>query len=182
MNNQQRTDIQMNIINTFRYFWRQHYSLLTEYENNIICDIGDLSIIKKSIDENIHNFINELQKYYGFNCSKVFESLIYDYLAIMTKLLTDIKLRDAKSANIDRIEWQQSADSIAEYLSNLNLFWEVFKWKNIYYQHLNLIEKDVNSRFSTNCATGLDYQGEVESNILSMADFMANGIIQQFNI
>jgi hypothetical protein len=182
VNNQQRTNIQMNIINIIRYFWRQHISLFIEYENNIFCDIGDSSIIiKKRIDENIHNFINEMQKYYGFNRIKILESLLNSHVAITIKLLTDIKLGDTKSTNIHRIEWRQSTDSIAELLSNLNPFWDSQKWKIIFYNYLNLIEKDANLRFSSKCTTDLDSQREVNI-ILIIADYLANGIIQQFNI
>jgi hypothetical protein len=53
--------------------------------------------------------------------------------------------------------------------------------KEIFYNHLNLIEKDANMRLTTKCTTGLDYQG-VDSDIFNAADNMANVIIKQFNI
>jgi hypothetical protein len=113
---------------------------------------------------------------------KVFESFVNNYINNLTGFLTDIKTGDIKSANVDRVKWHQNIDTLAEYLSNLNPSWDSYKWKGILYDHLNLIEKDAISRFSSNCTTGLDYQGEIKSDILNAADYMANGIIQQFKI
>ena len=182
-NNKQKTDIEMNVTNTFTDLWRHHFIWLNELIINIVCNFIDLSFIIKRRNDNILDFTNELQKYYGYNKSKIFGSLLNNHIEITTKLIKDIKTGDTKSAKTDRIELYKNADEIAIFLASINPYWSKQEWQSILYDHINYIEKDTTSRIAAKCnKIYLGNETELDNHMLKMANYMAAGIIKQFNI
>lgn len=182
MNNISRSDIERSLINTARELWRQRFLWLKELIVSILCDFRDLSYVIQHLNDNIEDFADEFMKYFGYYNSKIFESLCKDNTLITVKILKDIKARNTNAADADRIEWYKNADEIAGFLSSINHHWDKQVWQNLIYDHLKLIENEAVNGLNTRCTTDITTQEEIDNQILKMADYTANGLIQQFLI
>ncbi|MHB1154643.1 MAG: hypothetical protein ACYCWE_09030 [Eubacteriales bacterium] len=180
INNKDRSEKQMEIINTAINLWSERFYWIEEYIISFICNLENLQYVTQRFFENCLNFSNEFQKYYSFEKARIFESLLFDYYNIMTKLLNDIKSGDNKSLETHRNEWIHNANQIAELLESLNPYWTKERWQYLIYGHLELIEYKAKFHLTTNCKIDLTNNEEVQKHMLRMAYYMAEGIIQQF--
>lgn len=180
-NNTSRSNDQNNLINTFRGLWKQNILLTGTYITNSSCNLGNLAFITQSIIQNSRDFSNELMKVYGEQKAKIFELLLDNQFFIATKLVSDMIAGDTESVKIDRMVWYRNADYIAEFLSQINPYWNMTEWQNYIYNYLYMLEKkQLTCTYSTQ--EDIDLNNQLEELSIIMADYMADGIIKQFVI
>lgn len=182
MNNIPRSNAETNIINTAWELWRTRIFWLMELLVSTLCNFRDLPFVIQRLLDNLQDFTEGFKKYYGYNNSKIFESLFTDNISITVKILKDIKVRDTKSVDADRIEWYKNADEIAGFLSSVNRYWDKQEWQTLLYDNLKLIEDEAIKRLPTRCTTNFATREEIDNRILILAKYTANGIIRQFII
>ncbi|MHB1154468.1 MAG: hypothetical protein ACYCWE_03095 [Eubacteriales bacterium] len=181
-NNKPKTDIQMRIINTAEELWSNRFHWTKEYITSVVCNFNNLSYVTQRFYECCRNFANEFRKYYGYDKARKFESLLVDFFNITTTVLNDIKVGDNESLAGNKILWYKNADEFADFLSGINPYWSKDVWQDLMYGHLELIEDEAKFALKTICTAGLVSRDDVYKQMKAMADYMAEGIIQQFKI
>ena len=181
-NNTSRTSEQNNVINLFRELWGQYILLTRTYMINNACNLGNLASISQSIIQGSKNFYDAFLNYYGSERSKIFELLLDNHYFISAKLLYDMRTGDADLVEVDRTVWYQNANFIAQFLSEINPNWNKAEWQTLIYNYLYMLEKEIICRYATQDELDEINYAESENQALIMADYMAEGIIQQFNI
>jgi hypothetical protein len=173
---------QMDIINTLRELWEQHITWTRLFIISNISDIDDLDLVTQRLLENPQDFADILRRFYGYDNSKIFESLLKNHLLIAAKLVNDSKAGDTASADAGRIAWYKNADGIADFLASVNPYWNKIEWQNLLYDHLKMTEDEAVYRLTKQYKNDIANYDEIENEALNMADYMAAGIIQQFKL
>jgi hypothetical protein len=173
---------QISLLNTFRKLWEQHVMWTRSFIISTAASLGDLQLVTKRLLRNPSDFANELQKFYGPDKSKKFETLLTEHLLIAAKLVNAVKAKDPKSAEDARKKWYQNADEIALFLSSINPYWSKQEWENMLYEHLKMTENEAKYRLSSQYASDIAEYEEIENQALKMADYMVEGIRKQFRL
>jgi uncharacterized NAD(P)/FAD-binding protein YdhS len=155
---------------------------MTDYLNNIVCAFGNSSFIIGRIREALQNFIIIFEKYYGSGNTITFETFLINYLNDAIDLINAIKAGDTEKANAARTEWYKNADNIADFFSAINSYWNKQEWQNLIYDHLRLVENQFVYRLNNQCTSEITRDENVNNQIFKISDYMAEGIIHQFNI
>lgn len=179
---QPRSITRQSVTDIFRNLWREHLHWTTEYITGRASDFGDLSYATRRVFENADKFAETLIPYYGNDTSKVFAILLKNHFLVTVKFMADYLANDRASTDADRTEWLKNADEIAELLSSVNPFWMEEEWQRMLYEHINLTVNECLFRLTEQFAGELIDFEAAENQVMEMADYMAQGIIWQFNI
>jgi hypothetical protein len=182
INNIPRSKTQMILINFFRKLWREYVLWTRIFIINIACNFHNLPYITQRIIENTQDFAVEFNIFYGYEKSKIFELLLNNHFYISVKLLNDVKAGDTESVDIDRMLWYKNTDEIADFLSSINPNWSKAEWQDMLYGQLKALESEATCRYMTQFEADTLNKEEIEDRSLKIADYMAEGIINQFNI
>jgi len=173
---------QINLINTFRQLWEQHVMWTRSFIISTASNLGDLQMVTKRLLRNPTDFANELRPFYGDDAARKFEALLTDHLLIAARLVNHAKDGDMDAVKDDRKKWYENADEIANFLSSINPYWSKREWQAMLYEHLKMTESEATKRLTSQYAADIAQYDEIENQALKMADYMANGIMKQFNL
>ncbi len=171
---------QINIINTFRKLWEQHIMWTRSFIISTAADLADLEIVTERLLRNPTDFAIVLRNYYGIDKSKRFETLFREHLLIAASLVNNAKAGNTEAVLADRKKWYNNADEIALFLSEINPFWSMRKFRSLLYDHLKMTEDEAIFRLNNRYSSDVMIYDSIETEALLMADFMSYGIINQF--
>lgn len=173
---------QIDLINTFRKLWEEHVMWTRLFIISTIADSQDLDLVTKRLLQNPVDFSNVLRRFYGYDNAKHFEQLLTDHLSIAAKLLNDAKAGNTNAVDEDRKNWFANANEIADFLSGINPYWKKEEWQNMLYDHLRMTEKEATNHLTSQFASDITDFDDIQKQALKMADYMAQGIMNQFQI
>jgi len=180
--NSSRTNIQLSLIHTFRGLWSNHVLWSRSYIINTLLESRNESFVTERIKQNNQDFADAFWKFYGYENSKKCESLLDSHFYISEKLLNSVQSGDMDGVYVNKSEWYKSADEFVEFLISINKHWHKEIWDKMMDDHYKVTEYEVIYRFTNHFAAENSGLFNAESQALEMADYMAEGIIQQFHI
>jgi hypothetical protein len=128
--------------------------------------------------QNYEDMEDALAPYYGDD-AEVLGDLIKDHLVIAAALL-----RAAKAGQpIDDLvaSWYQNAHDIAVQMNEMNpQFWPLEETEQMWTEHLNATLAEAVAHLNGDFAGEVAAYDEIHNLALEMADFMSNGVMQQF--
>ena len=71
------------------------------------------------------------------------------------------------------------AGTISAFLAGINACWNEEKWREFFYSHLEMTEKEAVLRLGGNYLADIKIFHEIEEEALKMADYMFCGILKQ---
>lgn len=155
------------------------YSLWTRfYIVSKMDDLGDLEVITNRLYEVPIDFYNLLRIYYGSNSAQEFENLLREQITLTIQIIGEIK--DGQSVDTTQESWKKNADQISQLLSQLNPYWNMQTFQNLFYNHLDMMEYEAQKRVSRQYAADVYEYNFIEYHTLMFADYIWNGIINQF--
>lgn len=161
---------------------RQYFLWLTTYIINVSCNFSNIPFITQRITQIVEDIAVIINYYYGYQNSKIFELLLKNHFFISAKYVNEIHNGNIDAANEDKIELYNNSNDIANYFSGLNTYWTDQEWQNILYSHINMLEEHFGCKYYTQSEVITGINNEVENEANRIADYMAQGIIQQFNL
>lgn len=170
------------LMNTLRTLWFEHVMWTRSFITGTAFDTPDLEASTKRLLQNPSDFAKVLRPFYGEQKASQFEMLLTDHLMIAAQLVNAAKAGDTKTANEQRIKWYANADAIASFLSSINPFWSAKIWQTMLYDHLKMTENEAVYLLTGKYAESVAEFDRIEDQALKMADYMAQGIINQFKI
>lgn len=179
MNNTYTTR-QMALINKLRQLWSQHVYWTRFFIISTVDDLADLASVTNRLLQNPRDFVRVLSVFYPPEITNHFQELLTQHLLIAADLVNSSKNNEKIKAENTRKKWYANADDIAEFLSDINPYWNRQQWENMLYSHLEMTEKEVALRLDKKYEEDIDNFDNIESQAMAMADYMAGGIIQQF--
>jgi hypothetical protein len=173
---------EINLNNTFRRLWEQHVLWTRSFIISTAANLGDLQPVTKRLLQNPGDFADELRRFYGDEKAKAFAKLLTEHLLIAAKLVNDAKAGNRAAAEADRKSWYQNADNLADFLAEINPYWDRQVWRSMLYDHLKMTESEASLRLNGQFAGDVVLYDSIENQALKMADYMAEGIRRQFHL
>jgi hypothetical protein len=173
---------QMNLMNELRKLWEEHVVWTRLFIISALAGLPDLDAATKRLLRNPSDFANVLEIFYGRQKADTFRSLLEEHLKIAASIVDNAKQQNAKAVDQYTKLWYSNADRIAAFLASINPCWTEDEWKNLLYDHLRMTTDEVLARLSGEYIKDSIIFDMIEEEALAMADFMAAGIIKQFDI
>ncbi|MNI07359.1 hypothetical protein D3C73_603660 [compost metagenome] len=163
-----------------RALWSQHVYWTRLTVNSIIDRLPDEQETTARLLRNATDFAAVLEPVYGSEVASSFAKLLTEHLTTAAELIKAMQARNSAAAMEAQKRWYANADAIADFLSQINPYWSREEWRNMMYEHLNLLTKEINTRFAGDYKENVALSDSIEQQALGMADVMTNGIVQQF--
>lgn len=170
--------IQLN--QKLRSLWVQHIYWTRLTVNSIAGKLPDEDATVERLLRNPTDFEAALQPIYGAAIAARFAELLHDHLTIAAELVKDLQANNTAAATDANKRWHANADDIAELLSRINPYWSKEEWRKMLYEHLRLLTNEVAARLAGKYKENVATNDLIEPQAVQMADYMTNGIIQQF--
>jgi hypothetical protein len=174
------TTSEVDLYNLFRLLWEQHGAWTRMTIMSLVFDLQDVDVVTDRLLQNPIDFGNALMPFYGENIASKFSDLLKSHLVIASQLVKAAKAGDNKAAAAIEQKWYANADEIAALLASINPYWSEEEWKSMLHDHLALVKSEAVSMLTKDYKKGVEVYDELESQALEMADYMAEGIINQF--
>lgn len=105
-----------------------------------------------------------------------FGDLLTEYPEIGGELVTDLKNHEIAKADDARRRWYANADAISAFLSGISACWSEEKWREFFYSHLEMTEKEAALRLQGDYAADIRMCDRIETEPPRMADDMFCGL------
>ena len=94
----------------------------------------------------------------------------------LCKVLSDLKNHETAKTDDARRRWYANADAISAFLAGINACWNEEKWREFFYSHLEMTEKEATLRLQSDYAADIHMYDQIETEALRMADDMFCGL------
>jgi len=169
-------------MNQLRNLWTDHVMWTREFIISAAADLGALDEVTARLLRNPEDFAQLLSIVYGEAIAENFKQLFTEHLLIAGDLVKAAKAGNTQAAEQARTMWYDNADAIAKFLSEINPYWSEMLWQKMLYYHLDMTEKEAVARLNSQYEEDIMLFDEIKEEALEMADYMFEGIQQQFNI
>lgn len=105
-----------------------------------------------------------------------FGDLLTEHPEIGGELVTDLKNHETAKADDARRRWYANADAISAFLASINACWNEEKWREFFYSHLEMTEKEATLRLQSDYVADIRMFDQIETEALRMADDMFCGL------
>lgn len=167
-------------MNQMRMLWEQHVYWTRFFIISTAASLPDLGEVTNRLLENPDDFAAALIPFYGARMANKFRELLREHLMIGGDLVTAAKNQDTAKVEEDRHKWYANADEIAQFLAEINPYWDERKWRSMLYDHLEMTEQEAILRLTGRFPEDIRMFNQIELEALEMADYMSQGIIRQF--
>lgn len=176
------TQQQVRLMEQLRKLWEQHVYWTRFFIISTAADLGDLEPVTKRLLRNPEDFAAALTPFYGEQIANQFKELLTQHLMIAADLINAAKKHETEKQDEAHKQWFANADKIAAFLAGINPNWSEKQWKNLLYDHLDMTEREAELRLGGKYAEDIELFDYIENEALKMADYMAEGMIQQFGL
>jgi hypothetical protein len=121
-----------------------------------------------------------LAPYYGDDAAALAD-LITDHLAIAAEMLIAARQGDTAAFEDARVRWYENAEQNAVQMNQMNpRFWPLEETHHMWVEHLDATLAEAVANLTGDFAGEVAAYDLIHQMALEMADFMSNGVIQQF--
>lgn len=127
----------------------------------------------------MHPFLSLLRKRTAKNHARTagqFGDLLTEHPEIGGELVTGLKNHETAKTDDARRRWYANADAISAFLAGINACWNEEKWREFFYSHLEMTEKEATLRLQSDYAADIHMYDQIETEALRMADDMFCGL------
>jgi hypothetical protein len=175
------TKTQVDIMNYIRVLWEQHSVWTRSAITSLVFDLPNENYVVDRLLQNPVDFYNILEVFYE-NSALEFQELLTEHLVLAADIIVASKEGDEEGAKQAEQLWYENADAIAAFLGSINPYWSNEQWKEMLYNHLDLVKAEAVSMLTGQYEESISIYDDIEIQALGMADVMSQGIIKQFEI
>jgi hypothetical protein len=164
-----------------RRLWSDHVIWTREYVVAAVAGTPDASAAAARLLKNQEDIGNSVVPLYGEDAGRALTDVLKRHILIAVDLVAAAKAGDsAKFAENDR-KWTENAEEIAGVLSGANSQnWSRADVTDLLMQHLNLTKAEVVARLSGDWEADVAAFDQIFTEILTVGDVLADGIVKQF--
>ncbi|HYZ36135.1 MAG TPA: hypothetical protein VE673_05340 [Pseudonocardiaceae bacterium] len=163
-----------------RRLWADHVIWTREYVVAAIADAPDAGAVAGRLLKNQEDIGNAVVPFYGEAAGSRLTELLKEHVMIAVDLIAAAKTGDqAKFARADSA-WDRNAANIASFLAGANPNWPEKDVADLLGQHLALTKNEAVARLKSNWEDDIQAFDEIFTEILTVADVLAAGIVKQF--
>jgi hypothetical protein len=171
---------QLFLLNGMRFVWEQHVYWTRMLLISIAERLKDENDTTERLLRNPRDIADIYAEYYGKETADAIAGLLTEHLMIGKSLIT--ALRDKNTADAETLtkRWYINADKMADALASINPNYDRGELRDMLHTHLDLTAQEVAMRLAGDYKADIDAFDKVEKEAISMADYLAVGIINQF--
>lgn len=170
----------LELNNEMRLAWEQHVYWTRMLLISISAGLDDQSAVTARLMQNPKDIASVFAEYYPKEVTNTITRLLTEHLQIGGELITAWKNGEMERANALNRQWYANADQMAAAFSEINPYYNGEDLRNMLYRHLELTKKEIGERLAKNYAADIQAFDQVEEEVLEMADYFTEGILQQF--
>ncbi len=165
--------------NLIRLLCTQNTMWTRNYIVSYISVNDDTIVVENRLYENARDFRNVFIIYYKSEISDVLESLLRKYTNYMIETL---KFLQKKVEGLEQAEenWISTGIELAEFLSNINTFWQLNQIQNMILDHIEMTMIQMKQRIRREYALEIYQYDFIEYHSLMIADYISQGIVAMF--
>ena len=162
------TPDQMNINNEFQRLWTQLSVFIRSYIYAVLLNLPNTEAEAERLFNVPADFHTTFQTFYGPEIADKMTEMMTNFLSGLPQVLEGEMTNNQQLVNQGVQQWYQNADKLANFLDNINIFWNTKQWQNLLYQYISL-----NLAMITSIATK-DYKHAIEiyERIVDIASIM----------
>jgi hypothetical protein len=162
----------------WRKLWEDHITWTRVVIISILDNLAGTPAYTDRLLQNYEDMEATLAPYYGDE-AEVFGDLIKDHLVIAAQLLQALDAGQPTDALV--ASWYANANDLAVQMNKMNPeFWPLAETQQMWKEHLDATLAEALDHFNGKFAAEVADYDRVHDLALEMADFMSNGIMQQF--
>ena len=162
----------------WRKLWEDHITWTRVVIMSILDNLAGTPAYTDRLLQNYEDMEAALAPYYGDE-AEVFGDLIKDHLVIAAQLLQALDAGQPTDALV--ASWYANANELAVQMNKMNPeFWPLAETQQMWKEHLDATLAEALDHFNGKFAAEVADYDRVHDLALEMADFMSNGIMQQF--
>lgn len=164
-----------------RKLWEDHITWTRVFIISAAADLPDKATATNRLLQNQVDIGNAIKPYYGDAAGEKLTALLKEHITTAAEVVAAAKANDtAKMADANK-RWFANADAIAAFLSAANpKNWPQADMTKMMHDHLNLTTNEVQARLKGDWTADVQAYDSVQTQILTMADMLSAGIVNQF--
>jgi len=164
-----------------RKLWEDHITWTRVFIISAVGDLPDKATATERLLQNQVDIGNAIKPYYGEAAGTKLTTLLKEHITTAAEVVAAAKANDqGKLADANK-RWIANADQIADFLSSANSKnWPQAEMRSMMHEHLNLTTQEAVARLHGDWAADVKAYDAVHQQILTMADGLTMGIVNQF--
>ncbi len=164
-----------------RKLWQEHIIWTRLYIVSFVAGLPDLNATTERLLRNQTDIGNAIKPYYGAAAGTQLTRLLRQHILGAAALLKAAKAGDTVAVARANSDWYVNANEIAAFLHGANpKNWPLGDMKQMMRRHLNLTLAEATAQLQGRYTDSVAAYDRVETEILGMADMLADGIAAQF--
>ena len=164
-----------------RKLWEDHITWTRLVIISFDAGLPDFDAAVTRLLQNQTDIGDAIKPYYGDAAGNQLTNLLRQHILIAADLLADAKSGDSAKFAVDNRLWYANADEIAAFLNTANpKYWPLDEMRSMMHDHLDLTLAEAQARLNGDWTGDVAAYDAVHLEILSMADMLSSGIVQQF--
>ncbi len=147
---------------------------------SVIEQLKDENEVTKRIMENPLDLESIYSRYYDSTVDVRISELFKQHLDIVKKYIESLVYKNEEEANRLSQQLYSNADDVAYFISAINPYIDQKKLKNMLYEHIDLIKKQIAARIDGDYTSEIAIYDLGEQQAVELANELSNAIIQQF--
>lgn len=164
-----------------RKLWEDHITWTRVFIISAVAGLPETDTAAGRLLQNQVDIGNAIKPFYGDAAGNQLTALLRDHILIAAKLITAAKSGDTATFTTENKNWYDNANQIAAFLNSANPdHWALNDMQTMMKSHLDLTLQEAVARLKADWPGDVIAYDMVHTEILGMADMLADGIILQF--
>ena len=160
--------------------WADHVIWTRQYIVSAAADSPDSQAAATRLLKNQDDIGGAVGSIYGEAAGKRLTELLKEHITIAVDIIDAAKKKDTPRFEKSNAAWDRNAEEIGGLLSSANPNWPKTDVIDLLMQHLNLTRKELTAHMHHKHEEDVDSFDQILTEILTVADVLAMGIIKQF--
>lgn len=174
------TDAASSLRTGLRKLWADHVIWTRQYIVAVTSDTPDAGAAAGRLLKNQEHIGAAIVPYYGQAAGDKLTALLKEHIMIAVDLLAAAKAGDDARFQQEDQKWTANAEAIASFLSGANSAWPQKDVEDLLNLHLSLTKAEAVARLGAHWDDDVTAFDDIFTEILTVSDTLATGIIQQF--
>jgi hypothetical protein len=163
-----------------RKLWEDHVTWTRVFIISALADLPDKAAATERLLKNQVDIGNAIKPFYGAAAGDKLAALLKDHILIAADIVTAAKAGQTPQVESAKKRWVANADEIAAFLSGANpQHWPAAEMQRMMREHLDVTTAELMARLNKDWAADVAAYEKVHTQILHMADMLADGIARQ---
>lgn len=177
-NTVQRDEMDLN--NDMRKFWQQNNVWGRMFMTSLYNALGDLDAVQTRLMQTPEDISSVFDKFYPQATVNQLTGLLSEYTRLAGEVMRAMQAPEMAGMEAAERQWMQTAERLARLLSSINTEYsydEILKALN---SHMDFMRRQMTAALGQEFDEEIRLFDESENQILQFADYLTNGLLEQF--